>query len=418
MRHMISLVRDRTANATVFLALVFLVLVGGAGVAVDTIQWTLLKRKLQRQADSAVVAGALAKMTGGSASVAATREINRYTSINLLGTPVIETPPTSGAWSGNARAIRVTVASDATLPFSNIFLNRTVTMQATATAAAVGFGEYCVLALETGVATGLDMTGNTNVDMNCGMATNAQGTSAASAGGSSYVVASPIAAVGGIPASNNFAVGTVLQSYSVAQPDPYEALPDPVVPGGCNSSLSVNPNQNRRVNNNTGVACYKDINIKGTVTFDPGIYYIDGGELNFSAQAEVTADGVIFILTSSTVTTTPSSVATVKINGGAELTITAPTSGTYSGLFIYQDPRAAFANNVNKISGNSSSLLQGGIYMPAQEVTFIGNSGMNTNCLQIVARRVTFTGSSTITNSCPTGSGVTPINGLQVRMVD
>jgi len=416
MSFLAKLARDRSANVTVIFALSAFMLIGAAGAATDTIQWTLLKRKLQRQADSAAMAGAMAKLSSSDAAVAANREINRYTSINLLGTPVIETPPTSGTYSGNSRAVRVTVESDATLPFSSIFLKRQVTMAASSTAAYFGAGDYCVVALEDGDTTGITFQGNTTVNLGCGIATNAQGSSAVTAGGSSYVVASPVAAVGNVPASSNYANGTVLESYSLAVKDPFAALPDPSVPGGCNSALSTKPNGTDNIKNPTGVICYRGIDVKGKANFDAGVYIIDGGDLTLSAKADVSGTGVTFILTSSNVESNPGSVGTVTINGGAEMDLTAPGSGTYAGILIYQDRRAA--DGTNKINGNSGSRLQGSIYMASQLIRYNGTSGMDTNCLHLVARELIFTGNNSISNTCPSNSGVDPISGYRVHLVE
>jgi hypothetical protein len=43
---------------------------------------------------------------------------------------------------------------------------------------------------------------------------------------------------------------------------------------------------------------------------------------------------------------------------------------------------------------------------------------MNTNCLQLVSRRVVFTGNSAISNTCPGGSGAMSFDGKRVRLVE
>lgn len=393
-------------------------MVGGAGLATDTIQWTLWKRQLQRMADSAALAGALANANGASATTNAQAEINRYNLLTLYGSPVIETPPTVGPYSGNGKAVRVSLATSNALPFSSMFMAQTPIIGAQATAAAVSFGTFCVLSLETTTATGITFQGSATTNLGCGIATNSQGTYAVSAGGSSTITASPVAAVGGIPASNNYAAGTVFNSYSIAQPDPYSALPAAsTLANSCSGQLSVGPNNTRRINNNSGITCYRGMDLKGNVTFDSGVYVIDGstgGTLNIGSQAVINGSGVTFILTTSD--GNASNIATVNMNGTATLNITAPDSGTYEGMLIYQDRNAILGPN-NYITGNSSSLLRGAIYMPGQDVQFTGNSGMDTNCLQIVARRVTFTGNSTITNVCPSG-GSHGITGIQIRLVN
>jgi hypothetical protein len=124
----------------------------------------------------------------------------------------------------------------------------------------------------------------------------------------------------------------------------------------------------------------------------------------------------VFILTSDS-STTPLPVGNVTINASAHLNLTSPTTGTYNGILIYQDRRAASCGNwCNKINGDASSTIQGAVYMPSQEVQIDGGSGMNTNCLQLVAYRLQFAGNTNITNSCPGGPGGFP--GYMVRLVE
>ena len=87
---------------------------------------------------------------------------------------------------------------------------------------------------------------------------------------------------------------------------------------------------------------------------------------------------------------------------------------------MYQDRRAVTgtsANQQNHINGNSDSFFQGALYFPSQETIFNGTAGMTTECVQIVARRVTFSGTSDIENSCPANSGASAFKGRHVRLV-
>ena len=410
------LLRNEAGNTAIITAFVLSALVGTAGLGTDTIQWTLWKRQLQREADSAALAGALANYQGYNGTEAATTEIQRYNYITLSAAPIVEIGPSTGAYAGDPKAVRVVVKSSKTLPFSKLFLQTSPTIVGEATAAAIGYGNYCVVSLEKTTATGVSFQGSASLNMGCGVVTNSQGSTAVDAGGSSTIVASPIAAVGGIPASGNYASGTVLQPYSSAQADPFGTLPTPTVPGGCNTPLNVQPNQTQNVTNSTGVRCFSHIDIKGTAHFDPGVYYIDGGDFSAGAQANISGSGVTFVLTSSTAATNGSSVATLDFNGGATLDLTAPGSGTYAGVLFYQDRRAT-SGTTNFLTGNSSSLIQGAVYFPSQTLQFTGNSGMNTNCMKLVARNLVFTGNSTISNVCPSDSGTPTITGVHIRLV-
>ena len=402
---------DRRGAVAMILALATPMLVGGMGFGIDTIQWTLAKRSLQRQADSGAIAGAYALAQGASVSTSVNSDLARNQTLPL-STTVIENAPTAGPHAGNASSVRVVLATRMNLPFAGFFLDGPVEIPAEATASMVSNGQYCALSLENTTTTGITMWGSATVNLGCGMATNSRGSTAVAAGGSSRITASPIAAVGVVPDSNNYGPGTDRISYSIPQPDPFAALPMPA-PAGNASNGNVNSNQTRTLNPGT----YRGMDLKGTVTLNPGVYIVDGGSFSAGSQARITGNGVTIILTSSTAANNPGSIATVSINGGAQLNLTAPNSGTYQGVLFYQDRRAQITNQSNKINGNSNTLYQGAIYFPGQHVEFTGTTGMNTNCLQLVARRLTFTGNSAISNVCPANSGAQSFTGTAVRLV-
>ena len=53
-----KLLKDRRGNALAIACAAMPMIIGCAGLATDTIEWTLWKRQLQRAADSAALAGA------------------------------------------------------------------------------------------------------------------------------------------------------------------------------------------------------------------------------------------------------------------------------------------------------------------------------------------------------------------------
>lgn len=387
-------------------------LIGAAGLAVDTAEWTYWKRQLQREADSAAIAGAFAKAQGKDAVAAAGSDLGRTSAITLSTPADISSAPTAGAYAGNAQAVRVSLTTAQRLPFSGSFLSTTPAITAHATAAVISNGNYCALALGSTSSVGIKMQGNATLNFGCGLATNSRAANAVIAGGSSSITATPIAAVGGLTASSNYVGGTQLLSYSLPQSDPYANLPVPA-PSGCQNQVTVGPNSTLPL----AAGCYKGINIKGTATLAPGVYYIDGSSFSLGSQASVTGDGVTIILTSSTAATNASSIATLDMNAGANVQLTAPTTGPYAGVLFYQDRRAQ-DSGANMINGNATSKLQGAFYFPSQELDFTGTSGMTTDCLQLVALRLAFSGNTNVSNQCPAGSGAGSFKGAQVRLVE
>ena len=248
-RFLKKLWRDHRGNALVIAGAALPLIVGSAGLASDTIQWTLWKRQLQRTADSAAEAGAYAKVAGvtldncsnvDTATYASPIGYDVHKNSHLPQTPNCSAtnPPATGGYTADTNAVRVTVSMQRTLSFSGMFMTATPTITATSTATIVPSGKYCVISLEAGNTTGIDATGSTNVNLGCGMITNSTSMSAAVATGSSNVYASPIAAVGGIPSSTHWA-GATLQPFTIAQADPFGnvALPTPT---GC-TQLSEQP---------------------------------------------------------------------------------------------------------------------------------------------------------------------------------
>jgi hypothetical protein len=413
--------RDPRGNALAIAGAALPLVVGSAGLASDTIQWTLWKRQLQRAADSAAMAGVYARIQSADYAAAVNRDLTHNSHVGITTTVTPNSPPPTGAFATDANAVRVSLAVQKSLSFSSMFMSAAPTITATATATVVPSGTYCVISLENTAATGITATGSASVDMGCGMITNSTSMTAAVATGASAVIASPIAAVGGIQASNNWASGTVLQPFTLAQADPFaEVYPPTSFPNGNPSDIRVNSNQSLNRSSDTGTIYVGDMELNGNVQLGSATYVLDGGDLSIGAQANVSCNGCTFVLTSKTAATNPASIGNVNMNGGATINLTAPSSGTYQGILIYQDRRAVNGNSANQsntLNGNSDSFFQGAFYFPNQQVTFNGTAGMDTACMQLVGRTVTFSGNMDIDNVCPPASGASAFTGRRVRLV-
>ena len=429
--------RDKRGNALVIGAAALPLVLGSAGLASDTIQWALWKRQLQRAADSGAIAGvyAIVQDSGGrtNVSTAVDRDLTYNSHIAYTTTKTVG-QPTSGTYSSDPYAVQVTLNVQKRLSFSGMFLNYVPTITARATATVVPSGHYCVVSLENTAATGITATGNADVDLGCGMITNSTSLTAAVATGSSDVNASPIAAVGGIPASTHWASGTVLMPFTMAQEDPFANVPAPSVfpTSNCAQYRQNSPNDPVHTFGSdaadattaglpSGTYCVREMTIQGTTNFpDNSTIIIDGGGLNIGGQAHVSCNHCTFILTSRDAATNPGSIGNVDINAGADIHLTSPDSGTYAGIAIYQDRRAQDGTNAssqNRINGNATSAFQGAFYFPSQQVTYNGTAGMVTDCFQLVARRVLYSGNMHIANSCASGGGAHDFTGKKVRLV-
>lgn len=397
--------RDQRGNILILTAAAMPLMVGSAGLAIDSLQLTMLKRQLQRAADSGALAGAHAKAQNGYVSGA----VNKVLVLNggpKLSSPATITEPTIGLHAN--RAVRVRLVAKASLPFWSFFQSAPA-VAADATAALVYSGKYCMVSLDESSGTGITFSGNSTVNLGCGVISNTSGSSAVVAQQGSVVTASPVAAVGSVPSSTSYVQPTVLLPFSLKQRDPFENLPQPSAPTGC-QSLAVGTNQDITPTTN----CFNGLDVRGTLRLNPGTYYVTGGSFNLNAGSKVIGTGVTLVFTSPT-PSTQSSYPTININGSANLKLTAPTSGPYSGILMHYDARKEGGSYT--INGNSGSAFEGAFYFPKQNLTFNGNSDMVTNCIQLVAHKLTFTGNTKINNTCPTGGGSKAFDATWVRLV-
>jgi Flp pilus assembly protein TadG len=421
--------RDKRGNALVIAAAALPLVLGSAGLASDTIEWALWKRQLQRAADSAAIAGVYAHVQSASVTDAVTRDLSYNSHVGITTAVATTNPPSTGSYTADINAVRVALSVQKKLSFSGMFMSAVPTINATATATIAPAGKYCVISLENTAVTGITATGSATVNLGCGMITNSTSLNAAVATGSSTVAASPIAAVGGISASNNWGSGTVLQPFTLAEADPFASVPPPTFPNPQCPNLNVNANETKDRWNASdykttpdGYLCFGNMTLNGDVTLPSNsVIVLDAGSLSIGSQANVSCTNCTIVLSSRTADSNPRSIGNADINGGATVNLSASNTGTYKGLIIYQDRRAindTSANYQSRLNGNSSSSFEGGFYFPNQQVMFNGTAGMQTNCMQLVARVVVYSGNMDINNTCPANSGAHAFDGKKVRLVE
>ncbi len=136
----------------------------------------------------------------------------------------------------------------------------------------------------------------------------------------------------------------------------------------------------------------------------------------FAAQAAVTSTNATFVVTSTNATSNPSSIGTVQINGGANLNITAPSTGNYAHVAIYMDRRAPVGRTI-KWNGGADMKINGALYFPSAYFEYNGNADMANQCIQLVARRLDFRGTGKVRNTCTAGSPTQNFQATYVRLV-
>jgi Flp pilus assembly protein TadG len=448
--------KNKRGNALVIGAAALPMIVACAGLASDTIQWTLWKRQLQRAADSAAMSAVYTRINDNTesavdAAVTHDNTLNLHTWMALNASPTVQLLSDSGNMK---YPVRVTLTVQQSLPFSSMFMTAAPTITAVSTAASVPDGaEYCVIGLDPSAkVTGVNIAGSTYLDLgDCSLIANStnpttaasNGSSSSSGGAGSTVKAASLAAAGGVNYSKNWDVGSY-NPYSSPVDDPFYSLKDsiPTSSSGCTGSGSLNKtngpsgnggNVDRRSDSASQTICLSgDQTIQGNVQLGAATYIINAGSLTMNTTgASLSCDGCTIILTNFS---NPANTGSFKLTGGSlslkpprettnvDGSVTDIGNQTWKGIVLYQDPRATDDGKTapeNQVTGNSATSVQGVVYTGNQSLLFNGGGSDVAACLQIVAKRVTFSGNSKIKAASQCGSyGLNTIGGgRRVRLV-
>jgi hypothetical protein len=410
------------------------VLVGMAGAAAETAVWFELKRRAQNAADGAAVAGAIQRARGETANVmtsakrAATQ--NGFTNGVDSTTVTINYPPTSGAYAGQPDAVEAIVTRQFTPMLTALFRSTNLTIYARAVAEVKVVGQACVLALSETASTAINVQGSTIANNSgCTVASNSgHASSAVNMAGNATLEAFSVWSAGG------FSTPTDTSQLILDEPaktkmwpldDPYADVnipnslptctPMPTIVDDAVTTLTAGSQGTRYCASNAN-----SFNLSGSaiVQMSPGTYFFDAYGTSAGLKAvsgtQISGSGVTIVLMDSLM---PSSPATIDIAGGSQVTLTAPTSGTFAGIVIYQDRAATNTSEVNKLNGTSGMELQGAIYIPGQALQYNGdNSAMAVGCVILVANTIDFIGNSTVVNADCASMGVSPVQVTGVRL--
>ena len=132
------------------------------------------------------------------------------------------------------------------------------------------------------------------------------------------------------------------------------------------------------------------------LTLNPGIYYFYGANLQVSGNATITGSGVTLVFTGSNT----AGWGSATIGSNANVTLTAPTSGTTQGIVMYSDRNMPVGTAFN-LEGGGTQNFSGAIDLQKVALKFAGGNGTTTSCTQIIADTITFTGSSNVQVNCP-----------------
>ena len=414
--------RSENGQALVFTAFMMTVLFAFMGLAIDVGLLFRAKRNLQSAADAAATAGALDYFYYASASSAKTAGCDAVTANGISGTcnaastcsglsgtnVCINTPPKLGPNTGSAFTEAIITQPNPTA-FMSMFGFPSVNITARAVAAAPGVSTNCVYLMNSSMSDALFMKGNGTIHAtNCGVYVNSKSPTAAEGNGTTAVDAASLNIVGPDTAAASLDPNKTHTGVSPISPPIPLTLPA-IPPSGCTSSISQNEvtlsttsgNKIKQASvsgsSSNNVVCFTNA---GGVTIDDGVALAgaQGAGVLYVFQHGVTLNGAVSFGSyngtppvNGPFDPTKTISAVLDLAGGslnqgnANLTIYAPTSGTYNSIALMQ-PTSNTSGGVHcpasPVSpclliqrGSSGSVFDGIIYAPSAYVELQDNAG-------------------------------------------
>jgi hypothetical protein len=273
-------------------------------------------------------------------------------------------------------------------------------------AAYIPGGGGCIYALDNNIADvgTLTTNGSASLTSGCGVWVDGPNANALNLNGGGTITISSagqgVNIVGGYTCAGGVTTCVSPTPITGADPtgDPLQGLSPPSDPGTCGTVTWTNGNKVGTVSNPTGgivdICGGLSITNTDTFTFPPGIYIFtgcnNGGNQGLGVNGgTVTGTEVSFYFKNN---------CSPQITGQPTVTLTAPTSGTYNGVLMYEDPSDTASP---QLTGGASQILNGIVYAPTQNLSYAGGSSSSTysQFLSIIAWQIKITGSSYIQNS-------------------
>ncbi|MBS1181133.1 MAG: hypothetical protein H6Q99_1013 [Proteobacteria bacterium] len=355
-----ALAVDRSGSIGMVMAIALVALVVAVGAAVDLAQVLRAQEILQGSLDQATIRAALT--TGSSYA-----EVGRTTlAANLSDTDIAEENLNSTFVRNSDSSVSGTATITVPLSFMGIIGKSDTSVSVTAkatpkTSSAAAAGTVCIL-LTSKNSQALLVNSGANVSAaNCEIHVQSSASGAAVFNSGTTINSKKICIKSASIIENGGTHPNLEKSCSPAS-DPYAGTLPAVTVGACTYN-------SRNIDAATytfqpGVHCGGvNFNSSKTVsTFSPGLYIIKGGDWNIQGTLKGTDVTFYFADTSK-----------FQFNSGAGTYLTAPTSGTYANILMYETTANSYVSQWpwNDSPGHS---LSGLIHLPSRQLTM--NSGM------------------------------------------
>jgi hypothetical protein len=187
--------------------------------------------------------------------------------------------------------------------------------------------------------------------------------------------------------------------------DPYSALASNIPADSCGGTYPQEPSKQQdpalptsnqwsgnQIMSGVKVVC-GDQQLTGDTTLNNTVLVIENGQLDTNGHT-LTGSNLAVVFSGSN----NSSYQHVPTGGGT-LNISAPTSGAWSGVALYQDPKLTTNVNVSAAGNSPTWNISGLVYLPHSSVTLSGavnKSASGASCFELVVDNITINGTGGI----------------------
>jgi Flp pilus assembly protein TadG len=402
------LLGDRRGNVAIISALVLPALMGSFGLGTEVASWYANQRTMQNAADSAALAAATNASTNYGVEAKAVTAHYGYT--DGQNGVVVTTSNGAACPGGGSTCYSVTITKSLPLILAQFVgysgdttLAGAPAKRIRATAIAVqGTVQrpYCLVALGQ-MGTTIQSNGAPNTNLSgCNVMANGNATCNGHNLGADF----------GDAHGTNSGCGVTQDSNMPVLPDPYSSLA-PNIPadtcGGAYPQEPVRRNDPALPVSNQFSGSYSwgsvqkvcgDMQLTGPMTISNSgastVLVIYNGSLDTNGYTLQTASGSAL-----TIIFAGGNAYNHAPIGGGTLDFNAPTSGTWSGVAIYQDPALTSGVNISAAGNSPTWDITGLVYLPHASVTFSGavNKGSNGSaCFAMVVNDITINGTGSI----------------------
>lgn len=353
-------------TVAVISAVAMVVLLSAIGIAIDYGRATYVQTRMQTALDTAVLAAAALDLSKQGAT--ATSTFNTNFKMADAGTVSLTFGNDATGFTGTARTdVKTTLAS--VLGVRQL----PVTVRSSAKLGSGGSsGAVCILVLDPTASQALLVNGGASVTApNCEVHVKSTGPNAAVFNAATTLDTAKIC-IEGTSILDNGGTHPNTQTGCSTAIDPFAGtLPSPVTTGCDYTALNFNGGT---VNLQPGVYCGGiNFNSAPNVTFAPGVYVVKGGDWNVNGGTWSGSEVTFFFADSSR----------IQFNSGVASSLTAPTSGTYSGIFMFEADGLAHSPFV--LDDSKGFKVSGLIYLPSRDMIFNYGSSITSKTMTLVA---------------------------------